>query len=191
MTLQEISQALGVLGVIVSVTYAAIQIRSNGRAVRASAYQHFVSSFTSHWDEMARNPELCGLLLRGTDDFESLDRLEKARLGFAITALMRRWENVWNHRMDGTLKDADVPTAHFQEAICSTRGFWGVWDSVKIQSGVEFSAYIDGLIARHRAAELNAPPQVKPAIPKWHIRPVTAGARNSSARKRNINRPKS
>jgi hypothetical protein len=164
MTLSEISQALGAIGVIASIIYAAIQIRENSRTVRASAYQHFVSSFTSHWDELARNPELCSLMLRFTDDFESLDRIGKARVSFALTSLMRRYENAWIYLKNGTLKDSDVLSFHFQESMCSVPGFWATWDLIKNQSGDDFRAYIDSVIVRHKAAVAAKPP-IPPVSP--------------------------
>jgi hypothetical protein len=177
MTLSEISQFATALGVIASIIYAAIQIRNNARATRAAAYQHFMASFTTHWDELARSPELCSLMLRATDDFESLDRLEKARVQFGITALMRRWENVWNHHEDGTLNDADVPTTPFQEGICSTPGFWLIWDEIKIQSGNKFRNYIDSLVTRHKVDAANKPTDIRDVVAKR--RPPTKGTSRS------------
>ena len=150
MTLAEFSQIAVALGTIASIVYAAIQIRNNAKALRASAIQHFVNSFTSHWDEMARNPELSSLMLRGADDFESLNSLEQVRFRFALTSLMRRWENVWNHLNDGTRKDSDLPSDQFQEAIVSAPGFCSAWELIKIQSGSAFAKHVDGLIIRHR-----------------------------------------
>jgi hypothetical protein len=157
MTLTEISQIAVALGTIASIIYAAIQIRSNARAMRASTVQHFVDSFTNHWDDMARNPELSSLMLRGSDDFESLNRLEKMQFTFALTSLMRRWENVWKHLNDGTRKDGDLPSTQYQEAIVSAPGFAAAWELVKVQSGANFIKHVDRLIARHKAANVISP----------------------------------
>lgn len=56
MTLQEILQVVGGVGVISSLIYAAIQIRRNTRAVRAATYQQLAISIMSVWDDLARNP---------------------------------------------------------------------------------------------------------------------------------------
>ena len=162
MTLAEISQIAVALGTLASIVYAGIQIRNNARAVRASTIQHFVSAFTSHWDEIARNPELSGLLLRGLDDFDALDRLEKMRFRFALTALMRRWENVWEHLKDGTLQEGDLPSTKSQEAIASAPGFWIAWELVKVQSGADFTRHVDKLIATQKAAAAT-----KTSTPGW------------------------
>ncbi len=39
MTLQELAQILGGIGVIASIIYVGIQIRNNARAMRAATYQ--------------------------------------------------------------------------------------------------------------------------------------------------------
>ena len=77
MNLQERAQLGGVNGVIVSVIYAAIQIRNNTRAVRAAAFQQMANSISGRLDELARNADLCSRLLRGSDDFASLSRVHK------------------------------------------------------------------------------------------------------------------
>ena len=161
MNLTEISQIAVALGTIASIIYAAIQIRSNAKAVRASTIQHFVDSFTSHWDDLARYPEFSSLMLRGTDDFQALDRLEKMQFRFALTSLMRRWENVWKHLNDGTRKDSDLPSTQFQEAIVSAPGFAAAWELVKVQSGGDFIKHVDKLIARHTATTSNTAPEKK------------------------------
>ena len=73
MTLQEALQIIGALGVISSLTYAAIQIRRNTRAVRAATYQQLAISLVS---DLAKNGELCDLILRAGDDFAALGRLD-------------------------------------------------------------------------------------------------------------------
>jgi hypothetical protein len=165
MNLTEISQIAVALGTIASIIYAAIQIRSNAKAVRASTIQHFVDSFTSHWDDLARNPEFSSLMLRGTDDFQTLDRLEKMQFRFALTSLMRRWENVWKHLNDGTRKDSDLPSTQFQEAIVSAPGFAAAWELVKVQSGGDFIKHVDKLIAGHTATTSNTAPEKKVLTP--------------------------
>lgn len=58
MTLNETAQilgGLGGLGGIASITYAAIQLRNNARAVREASMQQLNLSVMSQWDEGARN----------------------------------------------------------------------------------------------------------------------------------------
>ena len=66
MTLQEFAQlggAIGGIGVISSFIYVAIQIRNNTKAVRAGTFQQLVASLVVQLDDLARNRDLCDLVL--------------------------------------------------------------------------------------------------------------------------------
>ena len=89
MTLQEIIQILGGVGVVASIVYVAVQIRNNARAVRAATYHQLSSGTIRAWMDLASNGELCSMVLRGGDDFASLDRWEKARFRFLLMAYLR------------------------------------------------------------------------------------------------------
>ena len=97
MTLQELAQIGGIIGVVASLIYVAIQIRNNARATRAATFQQLSSAMASDWSDMARNPEMVGLVLRGGDDFESLNRVEKSRMRFFLMGYCRRFENAFLH----------------------------------------------------------------------------------------------
>ena len=107
MNLQELAQIGGVVGVIASLIYVAIQIRNNSRATRAATFQQLSSALASDWLDMSRNPEMISLVLRGSDDFESLNRIEKARMRFFLMGYCRRFENAFFQHKVGTLKDKD------------------------------------------------------------------------------------
>jgi hypothetical protein len=62
------------LGVIATVIYTSIQIRSNTRAVRASAFQEVVDSFASISFDIAKDRNLTDLFLRASRDASKLDR---------------------------------------------------------------------------------------------------------------------
>ncbi len=49
MTLQQLAQILGAIGVIASLIYVAIQIRNYARAVRAATYQRLSASLATMW----------------------------------------------------------------------------------------------------------------------------------------------
>ena len=83
MTLTETSQALGVIGVIASLIYVAIQIRNNARAVRAATYHQVSNTFISHWEGLTNNVETCSMMLRGAKDFTNLtDDVDQTRFYF-------------------------------------------------------------------------------------------------------------
>lgn len=162
MTLQEITQIVGGIGVIASLIYVAIQIRNNARAVRAAAYQQLTVSMSTPWDAMLLNGEACSLVLRGSDDFAALDRVEKARFRFFLMAFMRRFENAWFQRNIGTLKEDDWQAiAADLDSICSLPGARTAWALVKNRSNAKFRAHVDTIMERHLAA--SKPSELKSA----------------------------
>lgn len=107
MTLSETAQILGGIGGIASITYAAIQLRNNARAVREASMQQLNLSVMSQWDEGARNREFLKMLLKGGDDFEQLDRWDKARYRFFLLARTRRYEVAYFQYQIGNINDED------------------------------------------------------------------------------------
>jgi len=79
--------------VIASFTYAAVQIRNSARAVRAARLQQLFGVMAGAWDSRANNGELCSIVLRGGDDFLSLDRVERTRFRLFLMAYARGFEN--------------------------------------------------------------------------------------------------
>ena len=164
MTLQQTAQIIGGIGVIASIIYAAIQIRNNTRAVRAAAFQQMANSISGQLDELARNAGLCSLLLRGSDDFESLSRVDKARFRFHTTSHMSRVENAYiQHRM-GTLKDDHwIGIRNGMIASLDGPGRRAAWALVKNRLNPDFRDYVDKIVEQVAAAEAAKPAAAKPA----------------------------
>ena len=153
MTLQDVLQIVGGIGVIVSITYAGLQVRRNTRALRAATYQQTAGSFIAAWDDLSRNPDLVSLLLRGGDDFSSLDRVEKARFRFFTTSYCRRFEIAYFQHQIGILTDADWQAMSADiDSIFSLPGVRAAWALVKNRSNPAFRVHLDERIARIEAA---------------------------------------
>ncbi len=89
MTLQQLAQILGAIGVIASLIYVAIQIRNYARAVRAATYQQLSASLAAMWMNLSTNQEWLGKMLRGGADFEALNRMEKATFRMGLMSYLR------------------------------------------------------------------------------------------------------
>ncbi len=152
MTLQEITQIVGGIGVTASLIYVAIQIRNNARAVRASAYQQLATNTSANWTVLAQNGDLTDIMLRGLDDFHPLNRLEKARFRFMAMAYMRHYENAWFQHNIGTLKEDDwLAIAADMDSLFSNPGARTMWPLIKNRNNASFRAYTDALVERHAA----------------------------------------
>lgn len=153
MTLQQAAQILGGTGVIASLIYVAIQIRNNTRAVRAAAYQQLSGSISSLWEALSRDGELCSILMRGGDDFGSLDRIEKVRFRFVLMAYMRRFENAWFQHNIGILREKDWQAMGSDlESMCSMPGIRAAWPLIKNRSNADVRAFVDAVVTRAAAA---------------------------------------
>jgi hypothetical protein len=156
MTLQEAVQILGAIGVIASLIYVAIQIRSNSRAVRAAAYQQLSSSIALPWAELGRNQEHCDFVMKCCLRFSELTAEEKVRFQFNLMGYMRGYENGWFQHRIGTLKEADwLPIAADLESVFATPGNRLMWPMIKDRSNADFAAYVDAIATRQAGKEVS------------------------------------
>jgi hypothetical protein len=161
MTLHETAQILGGIGVIASMIYVGIQIRNNARALRAATYQQLSVISLQGWLTMAHNGETTGIMLRGMDDFSSLNRVEKARFRFVVMGYVKGFENAWFQRKIGTLREGDwkASTADLH-SFFSTPGTHAAWPMVKNRFNAEFTEFLDQVIVQQAPAVANyKPPQ--------------------------------
>ena len=167
MTLQELAQlaaVVGGIGVIVSFVYVAIQIRNNTRAVHAATIQQLVTAFAGQADELARNGELCDIILRGGDDFEALDRVEKARFRFQLLGHMRRVENAYLQHKLGMLKDQHwIGIRKGITRVLELPGAQTAWGLIKNRINPEFQGFIDKIVARSPTVAAS-PTDAKPSV---------------------------
>ena len=151
MTLEQIyyvSQTVAVFAILGSLFYLNIQVRDNARAARATSFEQIATSMTNQWDELSRNPELCSLVLRGGDDFEALDRVEKARLRFFLMARVRRYESAWFQHEVGILKAENWHAiASDMEPAFTQPGFRAAWRLIRLRSSPKFRVFVDAVVA--------------------------------------------
>ena len=153
MTLQEILQILGGIGVIASMIYVGIQIRNNARAMRAATYQQLSALTIQGWHSMAHNGETMDIVLRAMDDFSAVSRVEKARFRMVVMAQARSYENAWFQFKIGTLRKSDWKafTVDF-ETFFSTPGTKAAWPLVKNRYNEEFTGLVDEIFLQQAAA---------------------------------------
>ncbi len=159
MNLQEFAWIGGLVGsaaMVVSVIFGSIQIRNNTRAIRAAAFQQMAMALSSPADELARNAEFCGLILRGADDFNGLERLDKARFRFYQQGLLRRVESALMQNKLGTLhKEHLLGARDILTAVYSSQGQRDAWALIRTRFNPEFRTYVDEVV-RKAAAEVLA-----------------------------------
>lgn len=149
MSLQEMLQVVGAVGVISSLIYAAIQIRRNTRAVRAATYQQLAISIVGVWDDLAKNGELCDIILRAGDDLGSVGRVERARFRFSMMGYLKRYETAYFQHKIGILRDVDWSSVSSDlDAVFTRPGVRAVWPLIKDRSSPDFRLYINEVMKR-------------------------------------------
>ena len=154
MTIAESAELIAAIGIIISLIYAGIGLRRNTREVRAATYADVTGSFADMSLEFARSPEMTELMLRGTDDFDTLNRNEKARMRFIVMAFARRFEIAYYQRKLGILTKEDwVGIEGDVHSVFSMPGWVAAWRLVENRSSVEFRAFVEKIIKEEAGAK--------------------------------------
>lgn len=103
--LASIGEIVGAIGVVISLIYLAIQIRSNTEAERTSTYQAIVSDFGALNNTMASTPELSYLFVQAMENYHQLSSDEKARISQVFFQCFRYFENMFYQHQKGYLDE--------------------------------------------------------------------------------------
>jgi hypothetical protein len=151
MTLEQfawIGSSMSGLGVIATIIYTATQIRSNTRAVRASAFQEVVDSFASISFDIGKDKNLTDLFLRAGRDSSALSDVERAQYNFMLISFLRRAESVYFQTENRTLNDKHWAGIHASiEWVMSSPGARASWKEIKKRFNPQFATFIDGINA--------------------------------------------
>lgn len=151
MLLEELAwlaSVVSAVAVVVSVIYAAREIRNNTLAVRAAAFQQVVNSFAAISLDIGRDKDLVELFLRGGDDYAALDRVERMQYSLMLLSFLRRAENVLFQSSTHMLH-----TEHWSgiresvKAILASPGARACWKEIRSRFNPEFRAFVDALVA--------------------------------------------
>lgn len=164
MSVQEILQIFGGIGVIASIVFAGLQIRRNTIAMRAAANHNISLTFINMWLDLAINAEFTELALRGGEEFHSMTRIEKVRVRFQFMVFMRIYENAYFQHKLGILKDADWEAIiGDMRSFCTRPKVPDIWALVSNRSGADFRGFVDKLLAEIAASKLAAT-ETEPAL---------------------------
>ncbi len=149
MTLEQfawLGSIMSGLGVIATIIYTAIQIRSNTLAVRASAFQEVVDSFASISFDIAKDKNLTDLFLRASRDSSALNDVERTQYSFMLLSFLRRAESLYFQSESRTLRDKHWAGIRASiEWVMSSPGARASWKEIKTRFNPRFTAFIDGL----------------------------------------------
>jgi hypothetical protein len=144
--LASIASIASAVALIVSVIYVSVQVRHSTRAVRAAAFHQVVESFAGISLDIAKDRTLVDLYLRGSQEFASLNDVERAQFSLMLLSFLRRAENVF-FQTESQLLQAE----HWSgirdsiRAIVAPPGTRECWSTIKSRMNPQFSAFIDSL----------------------------------------------
>ena len=100
-TLANWGEFLGEIAVVVSLLYVGIQVRSSVRQSRVDSYTR-ISELWSQWTSMvASDDETSRIYYQGTQDFDSLNAVERTRFNLIIGMYFGIFETIIVHEKSG------------------------------------------------------------------------------------------
>jgi hypothetical protein len=101
------------IGVILSLIYLGIQIRSQNIESKISSTNELVSQYLDTNRDLSRDRELAKLILDGFRDFDALRGAERLQFSAYMTGICRSSEALFQQRLAGRL-DESIWSGHFQ-----------------------------------------------------------------------------
>ena len=142
--LASIGEIIGGIGVVLSLVYLAIQIRTNTDAERTSTYQLIVSDFGAMNNTMASTPELSHLFVQAMENYHPLSSDEKARISQLFFQCFRYFENMFYQHKKGYL-DEEVWTGwkRLMLTYYSRPGFQTWWEHRRDVYSETFAIFLE------------------------------------------------
>ena len=150
MTLDElalIAQVLGVVLVVPTILYLAIQIRQNTRQMRENASHQYLDTNKDLNLALIENRQVAGVYRRGSVDFSALDADEKVQCFFFVGQYYQTFANMFDLWRGGTLPDTTWhPIRKHLISMMALPGTRHVWESWARQGlPPAFVEYVDSL----------------------------------------------
>ena len=144
--ISAIAEVVGVIAVVVSLLYLAIQVKAQNRESRIASTHEIYAAFR----EIAapfRDPHLAELVVKSMNEgYENLSEAERVQIIGLIIPFLRVWEEAFYQRQDGRLDDAiwSSITAQYADtmAISTNQEIWRIRRHVFAE---EFRNYVDEL----------------------------------------------
>lgn len=141
-----IGQIVGAMGVIISVIYLALQVRSNARQTRLASMRSMSDAFNQWLQSLAENKEFGDLYYRGMRDFASIEGADLPRFSALMDHPFRIYEDMYYQKLEGHL-DRRVWRGFeaIMRDIIAYPGAQAWWPTRSHWFSREFAEYINGL----------------------------------------------
>lgn len=157
MSLQQLAQLgefLGGLGVLITLIYLAMQIRSNTRAVRSAAAQQTHDTLVDGYFRLAEDARLNRIFRTGTQELNNLSEEELGQLFAFWSGTLYVCQN-WLYQMEKGALDEEL-TMSFLGGVATNfhaNGFKEYWDSRRDTFSPTLRSWVEGEMAKSKGFE--------------------------------------
>ncbi len=133
--------------VIVTLIYVGIQIKQNTDTLKANTAHNTAEDFSALYLILAERGEVANIFLRGAQDFEALESVERLRFYAYFHKFFRTFENAYYQFTRGAL-EAEPFEGIIQQFVLLTSlpGVQTYWQDRKNWYNKTFQAYVDSEI---------------------------------------------
>ena len=160
MTLEDLGNLgdlLGGIGVIVTLVYLALQIRSNTQTVRAASLEAVVNSHSQFLDRIAADPDVSRIWFSGLWGGAELTPEEGQRLLALLASAVRRWESAFYNVQKGTIEHSSWAGLHLEYTnVFASAGAAERWPLLRLGLSREFLPFAEEAIRKHPLATISA-----------------------------------
>ncbi len=139
---RETAEVLGVIGVIATLIFVALEIRQNTSAVRSATVQAISEQSFDVNMRLAEEPDLLALM-RKADNQEPLTDSERDRLFTLWNAILRLNQNRFQQFRLGVLDDTTLFEVGGRNRSYQGSSFAEYWEATKQNHSVEFQRFIE------------------------------------------------
>jgi len=139
-----IGEIVGASGVIFTLFYLAIQIRANTATTQGATANSTLRDARDLLNTTFQDRENTDLFLRGMENFDSLDKVDRAMFTNRTASFFLFWMNAFEQNRKGLLSphlwdtfERDIP------GFFASPGFHEAWSLVRYSFPVEYQTYID------------------------------------------------
>lgn len=149
--ISAIAEVIGLIVLIVTVLYLAIQVRDSNRIAQANSLQSILDGQRDRsiipW---INNPEIADVFAAGLNSFESLSVSDKRRCFLTVTEMVLQMQNVIQLYEKGLVTDVEYESwLSFTTSLVTTPGGKKIWELMKLQLTPTVAEAVDKYISEH------------------------------------------
>lgn len=138
--------------VFVSLVFIGIQIRHSTKLANANNVQSLVNLSSPFNLLLAQNRELLEIWLRGSTQFDEMDKIDKTRYRFLLFHSMTLQEHIFYQRKEQLLDEPYYESWQRSfEVFFREHRLWLHWDAIKDFYEKDFADYLNSLVLRYES----------------------------------------